>query len=136
MRTFALAWILAAVIFLALDAVWLSLMTPRLYQPIIGPLLRQPFDMWAAGFFYVVYISGMVALAISPAFDLKSVGAGAARGAMLGFVAYATYDLTNQATLQGWSWKITLADLAWGTSATGAASALTVLVLLKLLPGR
>jgi len=136
MRTTALAWILAAFFFLALDAVWLTLMTPRLYQPLIGALLRQPFDMVAAAVFYVVYVSGMVGLAIAPALAARSVRLAAARGAMLGFVAYATYDLTNQATLQGWSWTVTLADLAWGACATAAASALTVLAMSRLGAGR
>jgi uncharacterized membrane protein len=136
MRTIALAWILAAVFFLALDAVWLTLMTPRLYQPVIGHLLRQPFDMLAAVLFYVVYVSGMVSLAIAPALAARSVAQAAARGATLGFVAYATYDLTNQATLQGWSWSITLADLAWGTTVTGTACTLSAWVVLKWLARR
>ncbi len=127
MKTIALAWTLAALFFLAMDAVWLSLMTPRLYLPLIGSLLRQPFDMVAAVLFYIVYVSGMVGLAIAPALQARSIGQAAFRGGMLGFVAYATYDLTNQATLQGWSWTITLADLAWGTSATAAACALAAL---------
>jgi uncharacterized membrane protein len=136
MRTIALAWILAAVFFLALDAVWLTLMTPRLYQPVIGHLLRQPFDMLAAVLFYVVYVSGMVSLAIAPALAARSIAQAAARGAALGFVAYATYDLTNQATLQGWSWSITLADLAWGTTVTGTACTLSAWVVLKWLARR
>ena len=71
-----------------------------------------------------MYIAGVVALAVLPA---AREGAGLSRaalnGAMLGFVAYATYDLTNQATLKVWSWKITLADIAWGTFLTACAAA-------------
>ena len=124
MRLLALAWLLAASIFLAMDAVWLGVMTPLLYRPQIGGLMRASFDVLPALLFYLLYTGGMVALAIAPGLSGSRASGAAWRGALLGLVAYGAYDLTNQATLQGWPWAVTLADLAWGCAATSAASAL------------
>lgn len=123
-RELALAWPLAALIFLALDAAWLSLMTPLLYRAQIGHLLSDSFDLLAAMLFYVLYLSGMVAFAIAPAIVKRRPLSSGWRGGLLGLVSYGTYDLTNQATLRGWSWLVTLADLAWGTLATAITSIL------------
>ena len=111
----------AAVSFLALDAMWLSTMAPLLYRPALGPLVRENFDALAAIGFYASYVVGMVAFVVDPA--QGRARAAATKGALFGFVAYATYDLTNQATLRGWPWTVTAADLCWGTVATACACA-------------
>ena len=125
MHRLFLAWLLAATIFLAMDAVWLSVMTPLLYRPEIGGLMRESFDIVAALLFYLLYTVGMSMLAIAPGLSAARASAAAWRGALLGLVAYGAYDLTSQATLHGWPWIVTLADLAWGCVATSAASALS-----------
>jgi uncharacterized membrane protein len=125
MKRFLLAWGATALPFLALDAAWLSTMAQRLYRPALGPLMRPDFDLPAAGGFYLLYITGIVVFAVRPA--LRARGA-LWRGGFFGLVAYATYDLTNQATLAGWPWHITLVDLAWGTFATATAAAIAHLV--------
>lgn len=109
--------------FLLLDACWLTLMADPLYRPALGALMRPDVDWLAAALFYLIYIGGIVGFAVAPAL---AAGAGTAlrRGAAFGLVSYATYDLTNQATLLGWPWHVTLADLAWGSSATALASLL------------
>lgn len=118
------AYLAAGAAFAVVDAIWLTQVGPRLYRPALNAVLAERFDLTAAIVFYLVYIAGVVALAVLPA---AREGAGLSRaalnGAMLGFVAYATYDLTNQATLKVWSWKITLADIAWGTFLTACAAA-------------
>ena len=86
----------AVVAFLALDAVWLSLMGPRRYQPALGHLMRTDVDWLAAALFYALYLTGVLVLAVLPA---ASVQGAAWRGALFGLVAYATYDLTNQAAV-------------------------------------
>lgn len=123
-RELALAWPLAALIFLALDAAWLSGMTPLVYRREIGHLLSDRFDLLAAMLFYVLYLSGMVAFAIAPALVDRRPWRAAWRGGLLGLVCYGTYDLTNQGTLRGWPWLVTLVDLAWGTLATAITSIL------------
>ena len=127
-----IAWALTALLFLAMDAVWLTLMAPRLYRPEIGTLLRSSFDLLPALLFYLLYVSGIVVLAVQPALEAARPLLAGRRGALLGLVSYGAYDLTNQATLQGWSWRVTLADLAWGSIATGVAAAVASLATLAL----
>lgn len=119
-RYFIIAFLAVALSFLLLDAVWLTTMSARLYRPAIGHLMREDFDVPAAAAFYALYFAGMVAFVVYP----SASGSGAlARGAGFGLVCYATYDLTNQATMVGWPWHVTLIDLAWGALVTGLSAA-------------
>lgn len=106
-----------------LDAIWLTQVGPRLYRPAIGELLADKPDMRAAVAFYLIYVCGIVFIAVSPALRDGSLLGATTMGAALGFVAYATYDLTNQATLKVWPLHVTLIDVAWGTVLTAAAAA-------------
>lgn len=124
MIKYVAAYLGAGLTFAAIDFVWLTTMTNRLYKPVIGPIMADKPDMKAAVAFYLISIAGTVFLAIAPALKEGNWTRAAINGAVLGFVAYATYDLTNQATLSVWQTKLTLIDLAWGTfltmvSATG-----------------
>lgn len=119
-RRFGIALAGAAVAFVALDAVWLTTMASRLYRPALGHLMRDGFDVLPAAAFYAIYLAGVAFFAVLPA---SSSRAAALRGALFGFVAYATYDLTNQATLRDWPWIVTFADLGWGAFATACAAA-------------
>ncbi len=116
-------YIATALVFMAMDATWLTLMGPRLYRPVLGPMLTDKVDVGAAVAFYAIYIFGLIAFAVRPALVEGQARTAVLSGALLGFVAYATYDLTNQATLRLWSPKITFADLAWGVTASAVASA-------------
>jgi len=118
-RHFAVAFIAAAAVFLLLDAVWLSTMASRLYRPAIGHVMRPDFDLIAAAAFYAIYLAGMVAFVVRPAANGRSA---LARGAFFGLVCYATYDLTNQATVVGWPWHVTLVDLGWGAFVTAISA--------------
>ena len=118
-KRFVAAWLATALPFLALDAVWLSTMADRLYRPALGALMRPDFSVLPAAAFYLLYVTAIVVFAVAPA---AKAGGALWRGAFFGLVAYATYDLTNQATLAGWPWHVTLIDLAWGTFATATAA--------------
>lgn len=118
MLKYIAAYIGAGLTFAAIDAVWLTTMATRLYKPVIGPIMADKPDMKAAVAFYLISIAGTVFLAIDPALREGSWTRAALNGAVLGFVAYATYDLTNQATLNVWSTKLTLIDICWGTALT------------------
>ncbi len=118
-RHFVAAFVAAALTFLLLDAAWLTTMAARLYRPAIGRIMREDFDVLAAAAFYAVYLVGVVIFVIRPSADGR---AAFARGAGFGLVCYATYDLTNQATVAGWPWRVTLADLAWGSVVTGLSA--------------
>ena len=129
---YVVGFIATAVIFAALDFVWLSLMGPRLYQGEIGELLAKSVRLAPAIAFYVTYVAGLVFFAVRPGLAAGSVATAAISGAVLGFVAYATYDLTNQATLPVWPTKVTLPDLAWGTAVSAASAAAATAIVLKL----
>ncbi len=121
-RTLSIAYLWALVSFLVLDAVWLSLMGPRLYKPALGELMAPDVDWFAAVLFYAIYLAGLLVFAILPALAEGAAGPALRRGAFFGLVAYATYDLTNPATLRDWPWAITIADLVWGSFVSGAAA--------------
>jgi uncharacterized membrane protein len=108
--------------FLALDAVWLGVVARDLYRAQIGHLLAPGVRWGAAILFYLLYIVGVVVLVVLPN-ARGPLPRTAALGALLGVVAYATYDLTNLATLARWPLGVTLADLAWGAIVTGATAA-------------
>lgn len=109
------------VVFLGMDFVWLSSMLGRLYKPALGEFLAEKPNFPAAGVFYALYAVGIVALAVMPAREVGVLRA-TWMGALLGLVAYGTYDLTNMATLRNWSTTLTVADMAWGTVATAVAA--------------
>ncbi len=122
MKSTIIAYLSSALAMLALDAVWLTLAADRLYRPRIGDLMLPGFNLAPAIAFYLIYVAGIVLFAVQPALAEGRIGAATMRGAALGFVAYATYDLTNQATLRGWSTTVTIADLCWGAFLTACAA--------------
>ena len=119
MRQFVVAVVAAAIVFLSLDAAWLSVTASRLYRPAIGHVMREDFDALPALVFYAIYLTGLVIFVVRPAAGAR---AALARGALFGLVCYATYDLTNQATIVRWPWHVTLIDLAWGAFVTAASA--------------
>ncbi len=108
----------------AIDAVWLSIVANKFYKSQIGQLLLDKPNMVAAALFYIIYVVGIVAFAVSPALEKGSWQYALGMGALLGFVAYATYDLTNLATLKGFTNKVVIVDMIWGTVLTGTVSLL------------
>jgi uncharacterized membrane protein len=111
------------------DAVWLTTMTERFYRPALGGLLRET-PSWAPAIgFYLLYAGGVMVLVISPALTHEyGLGRVALTAATLGVVAYGTYDLTNQATVRGWSARVTIVDIAWGGALTASVSVLSVIL--------
>lgn len=124
MKTWFVAFAFTGLFMLALDAVWLSTMASRFYRPLIGELLAADFRLAPALIFYVLYVSGIVFFAVRPGLASNSAITALVHGALLGLLAYGTYDLTNQATLKVWPSIVTIVDLAWGMFLTaGAATA-------------
>lgn len=122
LRRLLLAYATALLCFLLLDAIWLTLMGPRLYRPALGHLFAAEVDWRAAVLFYPIYLLGLLVFAIAPALERQRSAAALWRGALFGLVTYATYDLTNQATLRGWPWHLTAIDLVWGSVVSGSAA--------------
>lgn len=107
----------------ALDALWLGVITRSFVQERLGPLLLAQPRWGAAALFYLLYASGVVGFAVRPALRSGRWREAALTGAAFGFVAYMTYDLTNLATLRGWSVEVVLLDIAWGALVTSVAAA-------------
>jgi uncharacterized membrane protein len=128
MIAYGITYVSTALAFLGIDAVWLTLASQRLYRPLIGDMLLERFNLLPALLFYVVYITGIVVFAVSPAFNAGRWTKAMSHGALLGFFAYATYDLTNQATLRNWPVVVTVADLCWGTTLTALAATVGYLI--------
>lgn len=120
--TWGVAYLATLVAMVAIDFIWLTLMSDRLYRPVLEPLLAANFAPVPAVLFYLFYIGGLTFLAVAPALRANRLSLATLNGAVLGFTAYATYDLTNQATLKAWSTTLTVADLAWGTILSGIAA--------------
>ena len=114
--------------FLALDACWLTLAGPRLYRPDLNAILAPDVDWLAVVLFYVLYLLGLTVFVVAPESNGGRPDRALAKGAFFGLVAYGTYDLTNQATLAGWPWTITAADLAWGAVVSGSSAWVAVRV--------
>lgn len=119
-RLIATYFAIAAAV-LALDIVWLTQFGPKLYFPTLDPVAMRAPRMGPAVVFYFVYIAGVLALAVWPTRD-KPLRTTTMTGAMLGALCYATYDLTNQATLKVWATQITLVDITWGTFLTAVGA--------------
>jgi uncharacterized membrane protein len=113
---------ISAVVFFAIDFVWLSLATSRFYRPQLGELLAERPRVGVAALFYLAYVVGVVALAVIPGLREEAVWGALWRGALFGFLAYATYDLTNLATIRGWPWQVSVVDMIWGTVLTSVVS--------------
>jgi uncharacterized membrane protein len=101
--------------FLGIDSLWLGLIAPSFYRSQIGHLMAENANFPAAAAFYLIYIFGMVFFVIEPAMHGQTIKQAVLRGALYGFITYATYDLTNHATLQDWPLLMTVVDMTWGT---------------------
>ena len=127
MRTFLYAYGATTVVFLVLDAIWLTTMVNSIYRPRLGGLLLEQPRLGVAALFYLLYVVGVVVFAVLPGLRSGDWTQSLALGALFGLVAYATYDMTNLATLRGWSEFVTLVDLVWGTAVTGVSATLGML---------
>lgn len=115
------AYAAAALSFGVLDFLWLRWAGPNLYRPALGDLLAPGFRIAPALIFYALFVAAMVWFAVRPGLE-QGVPFAVLNGALFGGIAYATYDLTNQATMKVWPVQITLIDIAWGAAATAFAS--------------
>lgn len=121
LKLFAVAF----AVFIVIDLVWLVVIARKLYQKFLGYIMAKKVNWIAALIFYVIFIAGMTYFAI---YNAVSWSDALINGALLGFLAYATYDLTNLSTLEGWPIKITIIDLIWGTSLGALVSVITFLL--------
>lgn len=120
--SYAVAYAATAVVFFGLDFVWLSAISTSFYRTRIGALLLEQPNLGVAGLFYLVYVVGIVHFAVMPAVNGASWATALVNGALLGLVAYGTYDMTNLATLKNWSVSVSIVDMIWGIALTATAA--------------
>ena len=118
-----LAYLLTAVVFFAIDLTWLGLIAKNLYRKYLGGFLSDTVNWTAAFIFYALFIVGIFIFSILPAVEKNSFPHAIIMGALFGFFTYATYDLTNLATLKNWPLTIVYIDIIWGTILTGLVAA-------------
>ena len=125
-------YFISLLVFLGIDSIWLTQISPSIYKHYIGYLLSSNPNLIAALAFYLLYIAGLVYLVVLPALKNKSAKQALIGGAVLGLISYATYDLTNLAVVDKWPLAISIIDMAWGTTLTGVSALLTYKIIRKI----
>lgn len=119
--TYAISYVATAIVFLGLDFFWLT-GSSKFYRSRIGELLLDRPNFIAAAAFYLIYVTGVSYFAVMPAVSSGRWTIALVSGALLGLVAFGTYDMTNMATIKGWSLEVSLVDMAWGVFITTASA--------------
>lgn len=128
MRSYAIAYAAALVVFLVIDSLWLGVIADDFYRERLASFMTGPVKVPAAVAFYLLYIVGIVVFAIAPALGTGSWRTALLRGALFGLIAYATFELTNLAILPGWPLSVVLVDMVWGAVLTGSTATLGFLI--------
>lgn len=116
------SYLSTALVFFLIDMIWLGLLAKDLYRDLLGGLMKDQIIWPAAIVFYLLFIIGIFVFAIIPAVEKNSVGHAVLMGTLFGLFTYATYDLTNYATLKDWPLKLVFIDILWGMILTGLVS--------------
>lgn len=125
---FVKLFLIALPVFFAIDIIWLVLVAKKFYNRHLGFLMKPDINWYAAIIFYLLFIGGLVTFVISPAVTKNSLVHALLYGALFGLITYATYDLTNLATLKDWPILVTVVDLAWGMVLSASVSVITYLI--------
>jgi len=125
-------YLIALLIFFAIDFFWLGFIARKFYQEQIGFLMKTNINWLAAIIFYLLFIVGLVLFVISPSVERKSIFTAIFMGGLFGFFTYATYDLTNLATLKNWPIMVSVVDMIWGVMLSASVSTITYLVATKI----
>ena len=123
-----IAYLLTAALFVIVDLIWLAVVAKSFYRAQLQPLIADKFHLPAAGLFYALNPLGLAIFAVWPAMRANAWSEALTQGALFGFFAYMTYDLTNLATLRNWPLRLTVVDIAWGTLISGLAAGGAVLL--------
>lgn len=125
-------YLIALPLFFALDMIWLGLAAKNFYAKQIGYLMKGNFNWVAAIILYVLLVAGLVVFVITPAINSHSWKTALGMGALFGFITYATYDLTNLATVKNWPLPMTVIDILWGTIISAVVSVVTYSIVTKI----
>ncbi len=133
--TYLIAYASTLIAFFAIDLIWLGFIAKTFYRDQLGPLMLDSPNWGVAIIFYALYIAGILIFAVKPALDSDQLMKAVVYGALFGFFCYATYDLTNLATLKGWPTKMVIVDIIWGTVLTGSCAVIGAWATMKLTAG-
>ncbi|MEM8648988.1 MAG: DUF2177 family protein [Pseudomonadota bacterium] len=122
------AYISGLIAFLVIDYIWLKYVALSFYRGHIGHLMTDKPNLGIALVFYLVYVVGVIVLAVYPALEKQSWTIALLYGGLLGFVAYGTYDITNLATLKGWPPIVAIVDIIWGTVLTASVATISYFI--------
>lgn len=128
---FAKLYLIAVSVFFAIDMVWLGVVAKSFYAKQIGHLMKTDVGWIPALIFYLLFVVGLVIFVITPALEKKELIHTILYGALFGLITYATYDLTNLATLKDWPLLVTIIDLIWGAAISASVSSITYLLYMK-----
>lgn len=120
--THAAGYVAALATFLIIDAIWISVVMRPIFERNLGEFLLESPRLGAAATFYALYIAGVMYFAVGPAVSSGLVRTALLNGAILGFLAYGTYEATNMATLKGWTYGMVVIDVAWGMFLTALSA--------------
>jgi uncharacterized membrane protein len=123
MRKYLMFYLATAIVLVVLDGVWLGLVARDFFRARLGHVMLPEVNLWVAGLFYLLYPVGVVIFTSTPALTSRSWTTAVLYGALFGFFAYATYDLTNLATLRGWPLSVAILDVSWGTLVSAVSAA-------------
>lgn len=123
MMKLAYLYLLTLPVFFGIDMLWIGVLAKSFYRNNLGHLLRPDINWTAALIFYLLYIVGILIFATLPALEKQSLHQAVVLGALFGFFAYATYDLSNLATLKDWPVNIVFVDILWGMVLTASVAA-------------
>ncbi len=125
-------YLIALPVFFAIDMLWLGVISKDFYKQQLGYIMTPNVNWYAAIIFYLIFIAGLVLFVISPALAKNSIQHAIVFGAMFGLITYATYDLTNLATIKDWPLKVTIVDMIWGAVLASSVSAVTYYIANKI----
>lgn len=130
MSKFLTQYLVVLISFLIIDGLWLAVVARKFYQKYLGYLMTEQVVWWAAVLFYLLFAGAVVYFVVAPAISGGQIWWRVLlSGAILGLAMYATYDLTNQATIKNWPAIVTLVDIIWGTLMTAAVTVISVIIL-------
>lgn len=134
MLSYAIRYAAALAVLVVGDALWLSYFAPAMFRPTLGAILRDPPNWTAVVLFYLLYAAGVVIFAVGPALRANAWATALLYGALFGFFAYMTYDLTNLATIRLWTVRLAAIDIAWGTALTALVALASTLMCQAIAP--
>jgi uncharacterized membrane protein len=127
-----LTYIISVPVFFIVDMIWLGVIAKGFYRKALEPLITPDINWIAAIIFYLLFLVGVLIFALLPGIERRSLVYTIAMAALFGFIAYATYDLTNLATLRNWPLMLSIVDMIWGAFLSASTAAITYLIMSRI----